>query len=173
VPVLLSLGSLAYPLRFLAMTELLKWLASLTPEQVGQSVAAATLAFFSFMLPRIPMAKLKIFLRKKEELEALGDREKDEKHAEELWKRDAEILKLRRELDRVEHQRDLLESHCAVLEERIAQLRVERATGKHKALPPAIPDVTHQLQSERPPSSARKLPPLPTGVKPTRPKDQP
>ncbi len=150
------------------MTELLKWLGSISAEDFGKFAATAAAAFFSALFTRIPFKNLKGFLKKDKELDALDDREKETAHSKALWKRDVEILELRRELDRSERRAELLESHCAVLEERIAQLRVERATGKH-ARPPAIPDVTAHAKSDPPRSGSKPLPPLPTTVKPTRP----
>jgi predicted Zn-dependent peptidase len=158
------------------MEPLVKWLSSFSAEQIGATLGAAFLSFLSFVGPKLAKAVTAHFKKTEKEFDKLDDREKERVTSAEIFTRDAEILRLRRQNDSSIRRAQILESHIEVLEaakehleERIAQQRFERATGKHK-LPPPIRDITHELESERPKSGAKALPPLPTKPRPTRPK---
>jgi hypothetical protein len=155
------------------MEALLKWLGSVPAEKVGGYLAAVFVSFLTIVGPKLAKAVTARFKKTEKELDTLDEREKERLSSAELFARDAEILRWRRAHDSAIRRNAIQEMHLAVLEEakhdleeQIAKHRFERATGKHKLLPPAIVDVTSELESERPKSGAKKLlPPLPTKKK--------
>jgi hypothetical protein len=161
----------------MSLFSLIHWMGELSGEKAGAAVAGIFVTLLGAVAKSLAKSVTERFLKKDREVEALNEYRKEAQVAADDFAKDAEILRLRRALEASERQRELLESHVQVLEDakldlelQLAQARVERATGKHKALPPAVHDLTDQLDTERPRSGAKKLPPLPTSPAPTRPK---
>jgi hypothetical protein len=163
---------------------IIELLAKIPAEYVGAAGGTLVVVVTKAIGPIIAKAVTGAWKRNDVELEALGQREKEVVMAADEFSKDNEIQRLNRRVALEQTKNDELERENLRLESRVRALesikhdlemelqrrRAEIATGKHKALPPHIEDVTDRLDTERPRSASRQLPPIPTGPMTVRPK---